>query len=126
MPIAARRILLLGTENADGTVTGVTTGASQPIQANGAGLVTIYLRGVGATTGGTIVIESADWGPLEAPYSGTWGVIFTQAASGLNGTAQIPVFITLSAYASYRVRISSTITGGGTVLAVARDQSPTS
>ena len=122
MPIAHRRILLLGTENTDGSVAGVTTGTSQPIQANGAGLVAIYFRSVGTTSGGTVLIESADWGPLEAPYSGTWGTVLSQAASGFTGTAQLPVFITLSAFAWYRVRISATITGGGTILVSARDQ----
>lgn len=130
MPISPRRILLLGTENSDGTVTG-TTGAgtlanpstSQPIQADGRGLITIYLRSVGTTSGGTVVIEEASWGPAEPPYSGTWGTILSQAASGFTGTAQLPVHVPVAALAWYRVRISSAITGGGTILAAAHDMS---
>jgi len=123
MPIAPRQILLLGTFNSDGTVTGVTTGTSQPIQADGRGLVSIYLRSIGTTSGGTVVIEEADWGPLELPYSGTWSTILSQAASGFTGGVQLAVHATIAAFAWYRVRISSTITGGGSILVTSRDMS---
>lgn len=123
MPISPRRVLLLGTENSDGSVTGVTTGTSQMIQADGRGLVTVYLRSVGTTSGGTVLIEEADWGPLEPVYSGTWSTVLSQAASGFTGTVQLAVHAPVAAFAWYRVRISSTITGGGTVLASGRDMS---
>lgn len=119
--VGSRRILLLGVENADGTVTGVTTGTSQPIQADGRGYITIYLRSVGTTSGGTILTEEADWGPLEGPYSGTWFQDATTAASSFTGGAQTAVRLTVGAYAWVRVRISSAITGGGTILASMRD-----
>lgn len=124
MPIAPRRVLLLGTENSDGSVTGVTaTQVSQAIQADGRGLVTIYLRGVGTISSGTLVVEEADWGPAEPIYSGTWSTLLSQAASGLTGTAQLAVHFAIGAFAWYRVRISVVIGGGGTVLASTRDMS---
>jgi hypothetical protein len=124
MPAASRFVPLLGTFNQDGTVTGVTaTQSSQPIQSDNRGLVTVFLRSVGATTGGTVLIEEADWGPLELPYSGTWSTVLSQAASGFTGGVQLAVHAPVAAFAWYRVRISSTITGGGSVLASGRDMS---
>jgi hypothetical protein len=120
-----QRILLLGTENNDGTVTGVTTGQSVPQIAEATGLYTFYFRSVGTTSGGTVLIEEADWGPKEPVYSGTWSVVQTQAASGFTGTAELAVHVTLSAFAYYRARISSPITGGGTVLVSVRTQGTT-
>ena len=121
---APQRKLLLGTENTDGTATGVTTGTSPWVQADASGLVTIYFRSVGTTSGGTVLIEEADWGPFEPPYSGTWSQVQSQAASGFTGTAQLAVHVTLSAFAYFRVRISSTITGGGTILVSSRTLGP--
>jgi hypothetical protein len=120
--VGTSRVLLLGTENADSTVTGVTTGTSQPIEQAGAGVLSIFLRSVGATTGGTVLIEEADWGALEQPYSGTWSVIKTILASSFTGGAQVATHVSNSAYGYVRVRISSTITGGGTIIASLRSQ----
>lgn len=117
------RTLLLGTENSDGSVTGVTTGTSQPIRVPGYGALTVYLRSVGVTTGGTILIEEADWGDLEAPYSGTWVSNTSVAANTFTGGAQSASRLTTGAYRYVRVRISATITGGGTILASIAGQS---
>lgn len=117
------RVLLLGTESSSaGTVTGVTTGTSNPIDMALHGIVTIYLRSVGTTSGGTVLIEEADWGPWEAPYSGTWSQVASIAASTFTGGAQTAYHITDSAYGFVRVRISATITGGGTILASLRSR----
>ena len=116
--VTESRILLLGVENADSTVTGVTTGTSVPFFARVDGIIAIILRSVGATTGGTILIEEADWGPLEQVYSGTWSQIQSIAASSFTGGAQVVIHISDSSYRYIRVRISSAITGGGTVTAV--------
>lgn len=114
--------------NADTVVAGVltvtgTTGAgttanpstSQPIDYKSHGIVTFYLRSIGTTSGGTIVIEEADWGLNEQPYSGTWSQIASIAASSFTGGAQIAYHVTDSAYGWLRARISSPITGGGSV-----------
>jgi hypothetical protein len=116
--VAPQRILLLGTENADGTVTGVSAlGASQPVFLPLFGIASVYLRSVGTTSGGTVLIEEADWGPLESTYTGTWSVVATISASAFSGGVQQAYHIANSAYRYVRVRISSAITGGGTILA---------
>ena len=116
--IGARRILLLGTENSDGSVTGVTTGISAPIDCLGWGAVKIYLRSVGNTTLGTVALEEADWGPLEQTYSGTWSQIVTAiATTSFTGGKQLATVVPLSANRFIRVNITATITSGGTILA---------
>lgn len=123
MNVAPTRILLLGTESSDGTVTGVTALQScQPLYMPNFGIVTVFLRSVGTTSGGTVLIEEADWGTLEAPYSGTWSQLASIAASTFTGGAQAAYHITNSAYGYMRVRISSAITGGGTILVSMRAQ----
>jgi hypothetical protein len=122
MPTTPRRVLLLGVENADGSVTGVTTGTSQPIFAEGRGLETIFLRSISTTSGGTVIIEEADWGPFEPPYSGTWSQLLSQAASGFTGGAQLAYHPPVGSYRYIRVRISSAITGGGSIIASLSDQ----
>lgn len=128
---APMRVLLLGTEvtfDAFGTptyaITGVTTGVSQSVYLEAHGVVSFYLRSIGTTSGGTILIEEADWGPYEAPYSGTWFQLATVAASSFTGGAQSVQRMTLAdnAFAYVRVRISATITGGGSILVSMRSR----
>lgn len=119
--IGTRRILLLGTENSDGTVTGVTIGTSQPINCEGRGYITIYFRSVGTTSGGTVLVEEADYGDKEGGYTGTWSATVTQSASGFTGTVQLANHLGAAAYGYLRVRISATITGGGSILVSMRD-----
>lgn len=120
--VSSSRILLLGVENADGTVTGVTTGTSLPLQRDQDGIIAIVLRSIGVTSGGTIIIEEADWGPLEGVYSGTWSQISSIAASTFTGGAQLVTHITDSAFGWVRVRISAAITGGGSIMASTRSR----
>lgn len=120
MNASPSRVLLLGTENAAGTVTGVTAGTSQPISQPADGVRVFYFRSEGVTSGGTILIEEADWGPLTDPYSGTWSTVQSVSASSFTGSAQIAVHITDAAYGFLRVRISSAITGGGSILVSTR------
>lgn len=119
---APSRVLLLGVENADGTVTGVTVGTSQPINREADGILSIILRSVGTTSGGTVLIEEADWGPLEQPYAGTWSLMATIAASSFTGGAEVVVHVSDSAFGWIRVRISAAITGGGSILASTRSR----
>ena len=123
------RVLLLGTEvtlDAFGTptyaITGVTTGTSLPMDCALHGLLTIYLRSIGTTSGGTILIEEADWGPNENIYSGTWSQLASLAASSFTGGTQLATHITDASYGWVRVRISSAITGGGTIVASLRSR----
>jgi hypothetical protein len=118
---APARVLLLGTDTA-GTIVGVTTGASIPVNLQAPGSLSIYLTSIGTTSGGTILIEEADYDQdKDAPYTGTWGTIQTISASTFTGGAQLPVHVVGPvAYGFIRVRISSAITGGGTITAAAR------
>lgn len=119
------RVLLLGLENSDGTVTGVTTGTSQWIHAAfDAGVRSFFFTSVGTTSGGTILIEEADWaGEKTMPYSGTWSTATTVLASSFTGGAQSAIHFGDTAWAYVRVRISSAITGGGTILVSTRTRS---
>ena len=119
---AQRRVLLLGTDNSDGTITGVTAGTSQPIPSEDFGICTVYLRSVGTTSGGTILIEEADYAKDKQVYSGTWSQIASISASAFTGGAQTAYHVTNAAYGALRVRISSAITGGGTVYITLRAQ----
>lgn len=107
-----RQIVLLGTANSDGTFTGVTTGTSIPINCREYDELLITFESVGTTSGGTLLIEEAS----RPNYSGTWSQVYSQAASGFTGTAQLAVHISPTKFVVLRVRISSDITGGGTVL----------
>lgn len=75
--------------------------------------VTVYLYGSGTVSGGTIVIEEAH----SSSYGGTWGVLSTITASTLNGALQAVHVSGL--VAALRIRISSAITGGGSIGATA-------
>lgn len=102
-------------------MTGVTTGTSQPQHPLGHNLVTIYLSSQGTTSGGTVIIEEADYVPRGGnPYTGTWSQIQSVLASSFTGGAQIAVAMGPRAFGSVRVRISSAITGGGTISAAMR------
>lgn len=107
--------LLLGTfSTATSAYTGVTTGASQPIEVKSSDELTFYFEsaGTGTTSGGTLLIEEASrWN-----YGGTWSQIASVAASSFTGLAQVAYHISPSAFGFVRVRISSTITGEGTVV----------
>lgn len=102
------------------TVTGVTAGTSQPVLSAAQGIIAFYFRSVGTTSGGTLLVEEADWDEQEQVYSGTWSVMTTISASSFTGGAQLAYHPSDSAYGWVRVRISSAITGGGTVLVSVR------
>lgn len=119
---AQRDVLLLGTQNANGTITGVSAAqSSQAINLKDYPLASIYIEADGGTiSGGTIIIEQALWNPLvgHGPYTGLWSQLQSITASTLTGTAQQQAF-NIGAIASgfCRVRLSSPITGGGLIIA---------
>lgn len=117
-----KQTLLLGTRSstASGTssFTGVTTGTSQPIAMPAFDEIAIYFESVGTTSGGTLLIEEAS----RSDYTGTWSTISTVAASSFTGGTQIAYHVSPNIYAFVRVRISSDITGGGTVLVFLNQQ----
>lgn len=121
--VTQSRILLLGAEpSSTGIPVGVTTGTSRPIDMSLHGIISIYLRSIGVTSGGTILIEEADYTETTQPYSGTWSQVATIAASTFSAGAQMASHIADAAYGFLRVRISSDITGGGSITAVLRSR----
>ena len=101
----------------------VTTGAGQ-FDASSYTALTFYLSSVGTTSGGVVSIEEADWNPSGGtPYTGTWSVITTVNASSFTGGVQLAYHVSSpTAFAFVRARVSSTITGGGTISVVLRAQ----
>ena len=114
---APSRVLLLGTTSG-GVVSGVTSGTSQAINRVGQNELSLYVRGIGTITGGTLLIEEADYGDDEAPYSGTWSQLTSIACSDVTGNAQKGVHLSVGAYGYLRARISSAVTGGGSIAVV--------
>lgn len=92
----------------------LTAGTGPPINMQGRDEVVFFIQGNGTTSGGTMKIEEAMFDPADGVYSGTWSQIGPDiAASALSG--QSAYHIASNALAFVRIRISSAITGGGTV-----------
>jgi hypothetical protein len=89
-----------------------TTTIPQPVQVYDASKdVVITFTSEGTTSGGTLIIEESDL----RSYTGTWSKIgATINASDFNGVKQC-YHIRMGAGMWLRVRIATTITGGGTV-----------
>lgn len=112
MATSPSQLILLGTANSDGTFTGVTSGTSVPINCAGYDELCFTFESLDTTSGGTILIEEAS----RPNYSGTWSTVATVAPSTFSGGAQMAYHISPTAYAFVRVRISSAVTGGGSVV----------
>lgn len=111
---APDRTLLLGTEavSAAGvpTITGVTTGTSRAVDRSAHGIVSFFVRGIGAVGAGTVIIEEADIAPIEnGDYTGTWSTMQTVTVPA-NGQASYHP--SDSAYGFIRARIGTTVTVG--------------
>lgn len=101
---------LLGTFSG-GTLTGVTTGTSQPLFRPAFENLSIYIQALGNPGVGTIVIEEAAWEPgVQPPYSGTWGTIQTVDMATFPTDAQVAYHVTGSCIQWVRVRISADVT----------------
>jgi len=94
-----------------------TTTVPLPFQvSDGPKDVAITFTSEGTTSGGTLVIEESD----QNPYTGTWSQIgSTINASAFTGGAKQVYHIRMGAGGWFRVRIATTITGGGTVTVTA-------
>ena len=100
-------------------LTAATTGNGAIFVPDGAiARATIVLQSTGTTSGGAVSIEECYFdniGTVDGiEYAGTWSVIQSVSASTFTGGAQVVVHVLGSVWA-LRCRISSTITGGGTV-----------
>lgn len=77
--------------------------------------VTVVLQSAGTTSGGVITLEEAYYPVQDTPYAGTWSKLQDINASDFSGTKQELVHIVNYSIWAIRARISSDITGGGTV-----------
>lgn len=93
------------------TLSAVTTGTGTAIAFNDCGRLLYVVEGTGTISGGTILIESAD----TANYAGTWIQLASISASSLTGGAAAGDNLNAPPGTFVRGRISSNITGGGTV-----------
>ncbi len=121
MNLAPFRRILLGTP--DLSKTGVTTGTSLATNVAGYTYLTVYYTSFGTTSGGTIILEEADYSDDPAtnpPYTGTWSQIESRSISSFTGSVTLAVHLSPSAFAWVRVRISSDVTGGGSIMVVLR------
>ncbi len=72
---------------------------------------TFYIEGTGTTSGGTVLLEECS----DESFAGTWSIIQTITASTqLTGGLCLAVHAP-AVYGVIRARISSAITGGGTI-----------
>lgn len=103
-------------------LTGVTTGVSLPVLVADYPYISIFYSSTGTTSGGAVVFEEADFSPEDSDpiYGGTWSAIETRNASTFSGTIALAYHASPAAYAWVRVRVSSDITGGGTIKVVLR------
>jgi hypothetical protein len=83
----------------------------------GYGSVAIYVIGAGTITGGTVMIETADYAQAseQAGYGGTWSPVLPVPAVNVTGNAQQMIVLPPAPYSYVRTRVSSAITGGGSV-----------
>lgn len=80
----------------------------------------VFITGTGTTSSGVITIEEAD----DVGYTGTWSAITTVNASDVSGGKTFGYHVAggggIFAFGAIRVRISTTIGGGGSITAVLR------
>lgn len=116
------RTVALGTFSG-GAYTYVTSGTSQPVNAQNYQYLTVAVRADGGTiSAGVITVEEADYAAgQESVYSGTWSAISTIDLTTLSTlTAQAVYHFPTAGYGFVRVRVSTAVTGGGKVIAVVR------
>lgn len=92
------------------SLSAATTGTGTAIPFHNCRQVAWSVEGAGTISGGTVVIESAP----TATYAGTWNELDSVTASSLTGGAVYNA-TTPGPLQWVRGRISSNITGGGTV-----------
>ncbi len=89
-----------------------------PIDVLGCTHLAVYVLGLGTTSGGVITIEEACWDPLtQVDRATTWVAVGTMNASDSSAGVMKVTHLTVGAYSHMRVRISTAISGGGTISA---------
>lgn len=100
------------------TATATTTPATILLLKGQSQEITIVLQSTGTTSGGTVQIEEAYFAHDANPYAGTWSPLGSAiSASTFTGGAQQVVHIVGYSCWAVRVRIVTTITGGGSITA---------
>ena len=113
--------VVLGVANSDGTFTGVISGTSTVMDPGQRDTLSVAVIGNGTITGGTLVLEEAYQVP-GTTYAGTWSQLLSISATALSGGAQQVTHLVPSSLVSVRARITSSITGGGGVTVVCKEQ----
>jgi hypothetical protein len=89
----------------------VTSGTSQWVDVSQVQRISVTFTSAGTTSGGTLLIEETD----DPSSTATASQMTSVAASTFSGTAKATYHLVNAASQWMRVRISSAITGGGTV-----------
>jgi hypothetical protein len=100
----------------------VTTGTSVAVDVSGYRDLSIYLAGSGTINAGTLIVEEADYNVTGPDYimvpPATWSAVTgsnplacTEVTGGLQKAYQLPP----GAYAYIRVRVGTTVSGGGSI-----------
>lgn len=108
------RIVLLKQQTADEL-------ASEAIDVSELTNLTMYLIGHGVTSGGAVTFEEATDDPTTSNgiFGGTWsGIGSAVNASDVDGGKQKATHLTVGAYSRVRARISTAISGGGSISVV--------
>jgi hypothetical protein len=89
-----------------------------PVSCLGNTQITVYVLGLGTTSGGVLTVEEASWDPLsQQDNATTWSEVTTINASSASAGVVAAVHLEPGAYDWLRVRISTAISGGGTISA---------
>lgn len=91
---------------------GTAASTGQPVDARGFQNLSIYLRGTGTVSAGTIIVEEAS----EPDYTGTWSQIRSLTASDATGGVEIAYHEDSASYRFIRARASAAVTGGGSCI----------
>lgn len=97
----------------------VTSGTSQPIHVANYSNLTIYLKGAGTISTGTLIVEESDFASI--PNGDTWSsvtgslpILCTDVTGGAQKAYQLPI----GAYSAIRVRVGTAVTGSGGSISV--------
>lgn len=92
------------------------------IDVRGKAYLVFYCTSTGTTSGGVVSFEEAapanfttNSPPVFGAATGSYSSITTKNASDFSGGAQVAVHVSVAAYCFVRARISTAISGGGTV-----------
>jgi len=93
------------------TLSAATTGTGTSCDCGNWDYVSINMIGTGTISGGAVIIEESD----TSVYTGTWSTITTLAPADVTGGATKTVKLPAAQYSWLRGRVTSTVTGGGSI-----------